>query len=46
MIGWVQTSLNLEEGCPHPVDILSLSSLKWCNLVYFGGFSYVNTGMI
>ena len=38
--------LNLEEGCPHPVEILTISSLKWCNLVHFGGLIYVTTGMI
>ena len=46
VIGWAQKSLNLEEGCPHPVEILTISSLKWCNLVHFGGLIYVNTGMI
>ena len=46
VIGWAQTSLNLEEGCPHPVEIWTNSSLKWCNLVHFGDLIYVNTGMI
>ena len=50
VIGWVQISLNLEEGCHHPVEILTISSLKWCNLVDFGDFYVimviVNTGMI
>ena len=39
-------SLYLEEGCPHPVEILTISTLKWCNLVHFAGLIYVNTGMI
>ena len=29
-------------GCPNPVEILTISSLKWCNLVHFGGLIYVN----
>ena len=46
VIGWAQKSLNLEEGCPHPVEILTISSLKRCNLVHFGGLIHVNTGTI
>ena len=33
------------EGCPYPVEILTMSSLKWCNLVHFGGLIYVNRAL-
>ena len=32
LIAGRKKSLNLEEGCPHPVEMLTILSLIWCNL--------------